>query len=281
VSGLAASRCGLRNALLAWMLVFCGATAAVAQAPPRPAKVALVSEDDSFKAASVEWVGILFDLDPGWHIYWVNPGDAGDAPRIDWKLPAGFRAGQIRWPTPARIPTGPLVDYGYRDRVLLAVPLQVPQDYESARPAVVTADVQYVICREVCIPAQAHVSLSVPSASGSPAGRESDRELFRTTRARWPKPLPADWAVDVSDTGAELVLSIRTGQREATATFFPEHPDEIDNDAPQAASPLPTGVRLTLQKSDPSAKAPAVLNGIVVLGPDRAFDIAAPVSPRR
>jgi thiol:disulfide interchange protein DsbD len=271
----------LRGPLIACTLVWCGVVAVGAQsAAPRPAKVALVAEHERFKAGGTEWVGILFDLDPGWHIYWRNPGDAGDPPRIDWKLPPGFRAGDIQWPTPARIPTGPLVDYGYEGRVLFAVPVQVPADYQTDRPAALAADVQYVICREVCIPAEAHVDLSVPPASGTPADGEATRELFRTTRTRWPGPLPAGWTVDASDAGAAIALSVQTGQREAAATFFPENADVIDNDAPQAVTPAATGIRLTLQKADPQAKAPGVLSGILVLR-GRAFTIAAPVSAPR
>ena len=38
---------------------------------------------------------------PGWHGYWRNPGDAGDEPRVGWRLPEGWQAGRcnIRCPT--------------------------------------------------------------------------------------------------------------------------------------------------------------------------------------
>jgi DsbC/DsbD-like thiol-disulfide interchange protein len=246
---------------------------------PAHAKIDLVAENNSLEAGRPAWIGILFDLDRGWHIYWINPGDAGDPPRIEWNLPAGFRAGEIRWPVPVRLPTGPLIDYGYEGRVLLAIPLQVPADYQAGTSSTLAADVRYVICRDVCIPAKAHVSLSIPSGDGAPSGLAARRELFRGARERWPKPLPAGWEVKASDDGSRFVLSILTGRREEKASFFPLEADQIDNAAAQTVAPAERGARLTLQKSDPQSKPLSVLKGIVVLSGDRAFEIAAPVQP--
>ena len=252
-------------------------------AAPTHATVNLVAEQNAVEAGRVAWVGVLFNLERGWHIYWVNPGDAGDAPHIEWHLPPGFRAGDIRWPVPARIAIGALVDYGYEGEVLLAVPLHVPASYKPGAPLALTADVRYVICREVCIPARApQLTWSIPPGTSTPTETAARRELFRHARDRWPKPtLPTGWKMEASENGRQFVLSIQTGRPETTATFFPLNPDQIDNAAPQVVVPVERGVQLTLQKSDPHSKPPFVLKGIVVLAPDRAFDIAAPVVARR
>ena len=267
--------------LLALIGLHVGVTYASAQSvPPSHAKVQLVAEGNAVTAGQTAWVGVLFELEPGWHIYWVNPGDAGDPPRMQWELPLGFRVGDVRWPVPVRLGTATLVDYGYEGRVLLAAPLQVPADYNAGAPLRLAADVRYVICREVCIPARARTSASLPynDAPGALAGR---RDLFRTTRQRWPKPMPRGWQVNATDSGAQFVLSMQTGSREAQAAFFPRDADQIDNAAAQAVTPTERGVQLTLRKSDPMMKPISTLRGLVVLAPDRAFEIAAPVSPRR
>lgn len=249
-------------------------------APPH-AKVELVAENNALEAGRVAWMGIGFDLESGWHIYWVNPGDAGDPPHIEWHLPPNFRAGDIRWPVPARLPTGSLVDYGYEGHVLLAVPLQVPPDYKPGTPSALDADVRYVICREVCIPARAKVALTFPSTAGAPADAAARRALFTAARARWPQPLPAAWEIHASDNGGHVFLSLQSGRPEATVTFFPLDPDYIDNAAPQVVAPAERGVRLTLQKADPSSKPLSLLKGVVVLAPDRAFEISVPVTAQR
>jgi DsbC/DsbD-like thiol-disulfide interchange protein len=252
------------------------------------AKVSLIAEDSAFQAGHSAWIGVLFDLEKGWHVYWVNPGDSGEPPKIQWQLPAGFRAGDIRWPVPVRLGTGTVIDYGYQDRVLLPAPLDVPANYNPAKPVTIAAEVRYLICREVCIPAKAQVTLAVPVAGGTPADAAARREAFRNVRERWPKPLPAGWKVQASDEGKSFVLDVETGSRETKAQFFPIEEDQIDNAAPQTAAPTPRGIRLTLKKSDQLLKPIATLKGVVVLAdgaPDQAlgreFEISVPVAARR
>src|SRR5579864_5040368 len=248
------------------------------------AKVSLIAEDNAFQAGHTAWIGVLFDMDKGWHVYWVNPGDSGEPPKIQWQLPAGFHAGDIRWPVPMRLGTGTVIDYGYQDRVLLPVPLEVPANYNPAKPVKLAADVRYLICREVCIPAKAQVTLAVPVAGGSAADAAARREAFFNARARWPKPLPAGWKAQATDEGKSFVLDLETGSRETKAQFFPLEQDQIDNAAPQTAAPTARGIRLTLKKSDQLLKPIATLKGVVVLGdgaPNHAFEISVPVAARR
>src|SRR5581483_10707156 len=81
--------------------------------------VELISAVESIQPNSTFQVGLLFHLEPGWHIYWKNPGDSGQRPRLKWDLPEGLTVGEIEWPTPKRLPVGPLLDYGYEGQVLL------------------------------------------------------------------------------------------------------------------------------------------------------------------
>lgn len=275
--------CTRSKALFALAAALACATGVGAQAvPPSHGKVDLIAQDSTLEAGQVAWVGVLFDLETGWHIYWVNPGDAGEPPRIRWALPTGVQAGDIRWPTPRRLTTGALVDYGYEGRTLLPVPLQVPASYQPGAPATLAADVRYVVCREVCIPARARVTLTMPSGTSAPADLAARRELFRRADERSPQPMPATWKVQASEGNGQFVLSVQTASRETEAVFFPLDRDQIDNAAVQVVVPTERdGLRITLKKSDSLVKSIRVLKGVVVFGPDRAFEIAAPVSARR
>jgi DsbC/DsbD-like thiol-disulfide interchange protein len=237
------------------------------------AKVSLVAENNSLRAGQTVMLGVLFDLEKGWHIYWVNPGDSGEPPKIQWQLPAGFQAKEIRWPTPVRLGTGRVVDYGYEGRVLLPVPIQVPADYKAAKPVAVSADIRYLICREVCIPAKAQASLAIPGANAASAA--ADRELFRSAFENSPKPWPAGWKAQASDAGGFFVISLETGMSEKQATFFPKEEDQVDNDSAQSVTPTAEGAQIKLKKSDQLAKPIAALKGVVVFGPGRAFDFSA------
>jgi DsbC/DsbD-like thiol-disulfide interchange protein len=244
------------------------------------AKMTLLAEDGTLKAGQTAWIGLYFDMEPGWHIYWVNPGDSGEAPRVQWDLPKGFRAGDIRWPAPIRLVTGSVIDYGYQGRVLLAVPLQVPADYKPGASEKLAADAKYLICREVCIPAQAHAALLLRPANGTATDAAATRRLFEDAREHWPKPLPASAKAVVSDQGKNFVLSLETGSPEAKASFFPLEEDQLDNDAPQNVTSAGTKIQITLKKSDQLHKPISVLKGVVVFGPDRAYEVAAPVVSR-
>ena len=242
------------------------------------AKVSLVAENNSLQAGQSAWVGVLFDIEKGWHIYWVNPGDAGEAPRIQWHLPAGFQAGEIRWPAPERLPASTVIDYGYEGKVLLPVSLRVPAGYRPASPVALTADVRYVICRDVCIPAAALAKLSIPSAN---AGGAADRELFHAAFDNAPKAWPAGWKAQATENGGSFVLSLETGTSESKAVFFPLEQDQIDNDAMQGLTPNARGVQIKLKKSDQLKHPIAALKGVVVLGPGRVFEVTAPLTAKK
>jgi DsbC/DsbD-like thiol-disulfide interchange protein len=243
------------------------------------AKVSLVAENNSLQPGKTALVGVLFDLEKGWHIYWVNPGDSGEPPKIQWQLPAGFQAKEIRWPTPVRLGAGKVIDYGYEGRVLLPVPIQVPASYQPAKPVALSADIRYLICREVCIPAKAQASLSIPPVNAT--GEAAARELFRSTFDNSPKPWPAGWKAQVSDNGGFFVLSLETGTSEPRATFFPLLEDQIDNSAVQGIEANPRGVVLKIKKSDQLQKPISTLKGVVVLGAGRAFEVSAPLAAKR
>ena len=243
------------------------------------AKISLVAENNSLHAGQTAMVGVLFDLEKGWHIYWVNPGDSGEPPKIQWQLPAGFQAKGIRWPTPVRLGTGTVIDYGYEGRVLLPVPIQVPADYKAAKPVTLSADIRYLICREVCIPAKAQASLAIPAAKAASAA--ADRELFRSALENSPKTWPAGWKAQASDGGGFFVVSLDTGMAESKATFFPLEEDQIDNAAAQGVVPTARGVQIKLKKSDQLTKPIGVLKGVVVFGPGRAFEVSTPVAGKK
>jgi DsbC/DsbD-like thiol-disulfide interchange protein len=242
------------------------------------AKVSVVAESNSLQAGQSAWVGVLFDIEKGWHIYWVNPGDAGEAPKIQWHLPAGFQAGEIRWPAPERLPASTVIDYGYEGKVLLPVSLRVPAGYGAANPVTLTADVRYVICRDVCIPAAALAKLSIPSAN---AGDAADRQLFHAAFDNAPKTWPAGWKAQASENGGSFVLSLETGTSESKAVFFPLEQDQIDNDAMQGLMPTARGVQIKLKKSDQLKQPIAALKGVVVLGPGRVFEVTAPLTAKK
>ena len=131
------------------------------------------------------WLGLKIVHQPHWHTYWKNPGDSGLPTTLVWTLPAGVAAGEIAWPTPKKLPVGPLVNYGYEDTLLLPVPVRVDASFTgSALDVRLTA--QWLVCKEVCIPQQGEFALNIPAQASSAAHAAE----FEAAAARLPRPAP-------------------------------------------------------------------------------------------
>ncbi len=262
--------------LAAWALF---AFVAAAQSLASHAKIELIADQTPPRGNARLQVGLLFHLDPGWHIYWQNAGDSGEPPKISWNLPAGFSAGPIEWPAPKRLGSGTIIDYGYEDQVLLTAPIRTPMrfDSEDHRHAEIAADVKYVVCREICIPGKAHLSLTLPISDAAQA--RGWHEQFEEARAQLPKPFPAAWKITAESKGENFVLTVGGAGFDyvKSATFFPEDASVIENSAPQGAGAFgKPSLILTLRKSDQLAKQPTSLRGVLIMD-GRAYKIDAPL----
>ena len=111
-------------------------------------------------------LGLEFDLQPGWKIYWRSPGDAGFPPVIDWSGSSNLAAGEIAWPVPHRFSLFGLETFGYGDSVVLPIDAALERPGEALSLA---AAVDYLICEEICIPYQARLSLDLPAGPQSRA----------------------------------------------------------------------------------------------------------------
>ena len=99
----------------------------------------LVSEVSSIAPAQSFWVALEFDIRDGWHTYWRNPGDSGQATTLKWLLPAGFTAGDIVWTAPHRFEIPPLMNYGYAKHAVHLVNITAPKDLKAGTPIVLSA----------------------------------------------------------------------------------------------------------------------------------------------
>ncbi len=127
--------------------------------------------------------GVRLTMPDGWHTYWRNPGDSGMATEIDWQLPKGVTAGEIRWPIPEKYESEGFYTYVYHDEVVLLVPLTVSADAPMG-PTEIRAKVKWLECKEVCLPGGGDVNASLTIAA---AGRSSSNAAVLET---WQKKLP-------------------------------------------------------------------------------------------
>jgi len=239
--------------------------------------VELLSEQESVQPGHAIHLGLHFRLEKGWHIYWINPGDSGEPPRLAWHLPKGLRAGAIEWPAPSGLPIPPLMDYGYEGDVLLPLTVENTSSLAAAGAVPLAADMKAIVCREVCIPAKAQLSLSLPVRAERPRESAAMAAMFRAARKALPKPAPASWSPSAKDLGDSFELRVNTGHSASEAWFAPLEPLQIENAAPQKTVTTAAGVRLILKKSDQLLKPVSRLRGVLVL-PQGAYLIDAPVA---
>jgi DsbC/DsbD-like thiol-disulfide interchange protein len=239
----------------------------------------LIAEKQWIETGHTVNLGLRFELEKGWHIYWTNPGDSGEPPRVKWQLPKGLTAGEIEWPAPHRLATSSnIVDYGYQDAVTLIVPMHADGGLAAQQPAQLAAEVKLLVCREMCIPGKAELSLTLPIKPQPPAPDARTADLFAATRKSLPRPTPASWKFRVTHAQDSFVLTADIGRQVAQATFYPLAESQITNAAPQKLAPSPAGFRLTMRKSDQLLKPIDRLKGVLVLSAGQAYTLDLPIS---
>jgi thiol:disulfide interchange protein len=243
----------------------------------------LVPGDNLYSSDELNDAGIYFKLEPGWHIYWKNPGDAGEPPHIQWTLPKGFIASPMQFPAPKRLPLGPLMDYGYENEVLFPLKLHVA-DGVKAGPVTLHAKVDWLICRATCIPGKAELEVQRNVYVGlyeilTPKDITLSQRFFQGDNSKSlpaiPQPFPAIAKAVFQPTKEGFRLVIETGQKETEATFFPEDQDILDNPSPQKLTPIANGLILDLKKDANLTANPAQLKGVIELSGGRNYEIAA------
>ena len=144
------------TALLASQMAFAAQSPAV---DTGKVVASLVSTHDQVMPGERFHVALKTVLDEHWHTYWRNPGDSGEPVQIAWTLPEGMTAGEIVWPLPAPIATGPIINYGFEGTPFFPVEFTAPEGAQAGDILEISAQAYYLVCYDVCIPEQASLTL--------------------------------------------------------------------------------------------------------------------------
>ena len=196
-------------------------------------RVRLVAAVATTGKAAMLPLGLHFQLQPGWKIYWRTPGDAGYAPRLDWTGSGNLGPVALSWPAPKRFVLAGLQNHGYDGEVLLPLQAGVPQPHQ---PVALRLSVDYLACAKICVPLQA--SLSLDLAAGPP--QPSDfAQLISRFDARVPGPADRQGvtveALETWGTGDQgrLRLRVRADRPFEHPDLFVEPAEVAGFDAPQ------------------------------------------------
>lgn len=228
------------------------------------ARVLLVSELAAVAPGTPFRIALAQSLAPGWHTYWRNAGDAGAPSEITLGLPDGGSAGPIAWPAPARIPYGPLVNFGFTGSVALPITVTPPGDLAPGGRFRIEAEATWLVCEKICIPEEGRFALDLPVAA-APVAAPAQAALFAAAEARLPRENP--FVAQAGFSGPAGALRVE-GAALSPATvreafFFPHAPGLLDNAAPQPAR-IEDGV-IVLRLARGPVPLPERLDGVLAL----------------
>mgnify|MGYP001329176253 FL=1 len=178
--------------------------------------IELLTESNLIEPGDELLVGFKFSLSPGWHTYWVNPGDAGEGASIKWNLPRDVKASKILWPGPERIPVEPLMTFGYENEVVLLTKIYTSKNTDI--PLTLNALVSWYTCKEICIPQEAEVSIPIKLGFKSPS---SSNRLLKQTLENVPTPFKGTYRVQSLDDSYIIQGQFEDNKQYDSIYFFP------------------------------------------------------------
>ncbi len=132
--------------------------------------------------------GVLFNMAPGWHIYWRNPGDAGMPTRLIW-FAEGASFGKQSWPIPKvnRDEQAKMTTYEYGGQTLITVPVTVEPVHKGERLNL-KVRVNLLACKQACIPGSITMSRYVAVGKDQEALPREERWTFQRFKGHLPRP---------------------------------------------------------------------------------------------
>lgn len=179
---------GTRAAVLAGAGLLCVTGLAAAQPAAASDKDSyvqptLLADTTAITPGTTFTVGILYKVQPDWHIYYKYPGASGFATTIKWQLPEGSSVGETLYPAPIAFEApGPVISFGYEGETLLMAEVSVPKTTAEGKVEL-TAKSRWLMCSDRCIPNSKDLTLSLPVGKGEPA----NAEVFAKYRKALPK----------------------------------------------------------------------------------------------
>jgi thiol:disulfide interchange protein/DsbC/DsbD-like thiol-disulfide interchange protein len=230
-------------------------------------RVELVSEVAAIAPGQTFWVALHQRIVTGWHTYWMNPGDSGEAPRIEWSLPPGFTVGEFAWPLPDRIRVGSAMTYGYSESVILPIPVTPPADLVPGTRVSLTGQASWLVCEKICIPEEAPLALTLPVVMGAPAVDARGAALI--TAARRSIPTQSPWRASFAATTQDVTLMVDAPglapDRISEVWFYPARWGAIDLTAPQRARIDAAGITIDVARGPLTEASAAPIEGVLAV----------------
>jgi thiol:disulfide interchange protein/DsbC/DsbD-like thiol-disulfide interchange protein len=174
-------------------------------------KVDLVNLTPDIRPGEKALIAMRFRCDPHFHIYWKNPGDAGQSPTVEWQEKSGTEIGAFVWPGPKLLDQSGVYNFVYEDETLLLMEVNVPAGAKGN--LTFKGKAEWLECDDTgCWPHDKQVELTVKVGSGNTTYKY-DTKLYPALRARLTTTASSD--------GKSLTVVVPAGEKLAQ-TWFPE-----------------------------------------------------------
>jgi len=214
--------------------------------PPdqRFTEVQLFTESATVAPGQTFAVALKMTPEPGWHTYWINPGDAGMKTSINWELPEGFTASDIQFPAPEAFEFSELVNYGYGHANTLLIEMTAPQSLPDG-PLTFTANAIWLVCDDaLCIPEEDVFTFTLTPGDG--AVDSASKAFFDEARAALPIPTSWDATYSLDGEGVDIFIPLPVEAGDvASAYVFPVSEDFLDHAAPQTLKMVSGGFEIS------------------------------------
>ncbi len=226
----------------------------------------LISEVESVQPGGPFVVGLLLEVEKGWHTYWKNPGDSGMPARIEWDLPDCFLVSETQWPYPERFEMADLVSYGYEGEVVLLTKFEAPPTLIPGSKIEISAHLEYLVCKDECVSGQEDLSLVLPVKDQNPKKEIRWASLFDRTRKNLPQFFE-EWKINASLDNKVIFIHILPPvsfiRQIRDILFFPEQEGIIQYAEPQLIKKVRQGYMIEIKRSKISAAVPSRLQGVL------------------
>ncbi|MCX7553635.1 protein-disulfide reductase DsbD family protein [Marinicella sp. S1101] len=217
------------------------------QAEQKYVQIEMVADQTAVSGGDRITVGMVQNIAPKWHVYWLNPGDSGEATEVYWSGLEGLNTTPIQWPIPHKIPFGPLTNYGYENQVVLLQEMTLPDNIPDG-PFELLADISLLVCEEICLP-EFHQATLVLNSDQTP-------QPETISQAQLKLPVPQSWSTNYTLDGSDVVLTVDVAasllpldQMSAVELFFTER-GMVNNSAKAETSLTPNQWKIRQSTGD-------------------------------
>lgn len=141
-------------------------SAGLAQAPKNdslraPVRAAISIGKEKIIPGKPFKIYVDFNMEPGWHIYFKDPGQSGMPTKVEWTFPQGFTAQPLSWPQAETFKEAGIVTYGYSSKVRLSTTVMPSKSLKPGTAVSIKAKTSWLACKHSCVPGESSLSLDL------------------------------------------------------------------------------------------------------------------------